>query len=135
MARNSRSGVKTSGLRDLNRALDRIDKEFRKASVKRLRKIGDQVRATARGSAPFHTGTLRRSLRVSARMDGASIISSLSYAPVVEYGGTIAPRGTPFTIAPAHFINDAVVIHTSDIEDHLGDLLELIAHGNGFPLP
>ncbi len=124
--------IRTTGLGALNRSLNRISRESRRQSVGRLREIARRVRGTAQSKAPVQTGRLRGSLRYSASNRGAAITSTLPYAPVHEYGGTISPRGAPITIPERRFVGRAIQQDARRIEEQVGDLLDGIARRNGF---
>lgn len=124
--------LNASGLSDLRRDLGKIDKDLGKSATTHLRGVAAKVRVDARVRTPVRSGRLQRSVRYSVRAKGASIYSNEVYAPVIEYGGTIAPSGTPFTIKPRRFLNEAADANTRFIEEELGQLLDVIAGQNGF---
>ena len=124
--------VRTVGLGALNRALGRIDKDLRKQSVAHLRDVAREVRDEARPMTPVRSGDLRRSLRYQASNRGASVSSNLPYAPVVEWGGTIQPRGVPITFPRTRMLGRSVEQNTDDIEEQIGRLFDGIARTNGF---
>lgn len=129
---DSEFAIRTEGLAKLNRDLGKISKDLRKDSLRELREIGKKVRSTARPLAPVRTGALARSYRYSATNRGASVRSALPYAPVIEYGRTISPKGVPIEFKESRPLGKAVQTHASDIEDQIGDLLDGIARRNGF---
>jgi hypothetical protein len=135
MAAKRSVGIRAHGLRQLNRDLGKISKDFSRGSVNYLRSIGKKVQRTAKAGAMEQrvTGELARSYRVSAGQRGTAITSRLPQAGVLEFGGEISPRGTPFTIEPHQFVVDAIEREAGDIEEQFGDLLDRIARGNGFP--
>ena len=133
MARaDSEFAVRTRGLAKLNRSFGKIDREMRKDSVRELREIAKKVRGTARGLAPVRTGKLAGSLRYSASNRGATIQSKLPQAAPLEYGGVIAPRGTPITLPRHRFVGRAIRQDARQIEEQLGDVFDRIARGEGF---
>lgn len=124
--------VRVEGLSALNRDLGRINKDLQKASKAKLRLVAKQVRGTARGFAPRKTGRLAGSLRYSATAKGARVTSSLDYAPVHEYGGTISPAGGEIHIRRSRFVGRAVKQDADRIEHEIADLLDFIARRHGF---
>src|SRR3954465_1154146 len=90
--------VKVDGLRDFRRDLKRTDTEAAKALQKELRQAVGKVAIEAAATAPRKTGTLARSYRPFTRGNVAGVRSNLPYAPVIEYGGTIEPKGSPVHI-------------------------------------
>lgn len=127
--------VKVRGLRTLNRDLKKIDVEFSKDTRKKYKQIVETAAVTARATEPHLTGELALETKVASRLKGAAIVNRLPQAGVIEYGGDIAPRGVTIHFERRLAINDAVDAHTRDIEDQVGDLLDRIAHSNGFDQP
>lgn len=125
-------GIRVVGYRDTLRALNRVDKQLRKDTVKALREAAKPVLADARQHTPVRTGALASSLRISVTGRGASIGSRLPQAPVHEFGGTIRPKGAPITIARREMVTGAVARHATRIEEAVVRAFDLVARRNGF---
>ncbi len=82
--------------------------------------------------APRRTGQLAASIRPGARGTTAYVRSSLPYAGVQEFGGTIRPRGTPMHIRGRHFVGRAVDHQADTIVDAIGDGIDRLAVAHGF---
>jgi phage gpG-like protein len=133
MARDRSVGVQVRGLSQLNRSLGRIDKDLRRESLRHIREVTRKVRDTARDKyTPKLTGELAKSLRYSVANRGAVVSSAHPGSEVHEYGGRIAPRGTPITIERARMVGNAVKDHADGIEDQLASILDRIAATEGF---
>lgn len=132
MARDREFAVRTEGLGALNRSLGRISKDLKRESVRHLRGTAKEVRDTAKPLTPVKSGALQRSLRYQASTRSASVSSSLPYAGVHEFGGTVSPRGVPIAIPKSRMLGRAVQQETPRIEQELGNLLDRIARANGF---
>lgn len=130
--RDTEFAVRTQGLGALNRSLGRISKDLRKESIRHLRETAREVRDTAKPLTPVRTGKMAGSLRYQASARGASVSSAHPGAGVHEYGGVIAPRGTPITIQKSRMLGTAVQRETPRIEEDIGNLLDRIARQNGF---
>jgi len=130
--RDTEFSVKTQGLNQTLRALNRVNKDAGKEVKRGLREIAKKVRADARPLAPVKTGKLAASYRYSATNKGAAVGSSLPYAGVVEFGGTIRPRGVPIKFKPSRPLGRAVQKDTAHIEEELGRLFDDLARRNGF---
>lgn len=122
--------IRTEGLAALNRSLGKISREMRSDSVKELGRIGEKVRVKAVPQVPHRTGVTAGSLKVGATGKGTRIYSLLPQAPVIEYGGTIAPRGTPIKFARTRMVANA--IQATDVEGEIDRLFVRISARNGF---
>lgn len=118
--------IDTSGLRELQRDLRRVDKNLGKASDRVMREIANEIRDDIRTSTarPYRTGKLRKSVKSRVRRGGASLVSKLPQAPVFEWGGTIRPRGAPITIERTEFIRGRVIKHREKTEKALEKALD-----------
>jgi hypothetical protein len=124
--------VKTEGLAELRRDLKRldplIDRELRDA----IRDAADKVAVTAGALAPRDSGALAHSIRPYVAGAKASVGSTLPYAGVLEFGGTIRPRGVPITFQPAGMVGRAVEDHADQIVEDIGDGIERAARRAGW---
>lgn len=124
--------VKVEGLKELRRDLRQQDRETLKEVQKTLKGAADIVRAEAAATAPRRTGALAGSYRAFTRGNAAGVRSPLPYAGVVEYGGTIQPRGVPIVFRRYEPITRAVERNRDRIVEHLGDGLEAAARRTGW---
>jgi hypothetical protein len=124
--------VNTDGLRDFRRDLRRLEPEVDKELRGELRDAVGKVAAIAALLAPRRTGTLARSYRPFVTQRTAGIRSTLPYAPVIEYGGTISPRGTDILIRRSEPVTRAVQRETDRIVDEFGDAVERAADQTGW---
>ena len=137
---DSQFSIQTEGLNQLNRSLGKIDKDLKRSSLRHLRDTAGDVARTAGSLAPKGKRPLppNRKVRLAdsfkgaANQRGASVVSHLPQAPVFEYGGTIAPKGTPITINRTQMVGKAVQKDARRIEEEVGNLLDRIARSNGF---
>jgi hypothetical protein len=124
--------VRTEGLRDFRRDLKRMDPQLDKELRVELRDAVVKVTARAALLAPRRTGALAKSYRPFVTQRQAGIRSSLPYAPVIEYGGTISPRGTDIVIKRSEPVTRAVERETDEIVDAFGDAVERAADKTGW---
>ena len=104
-----------------------FDKEADKELRKSIRTAALKVAAEAAASAPRRSGALAKSIRPYVSGAKASIGSTLPYAGVVHWGGTIHPRGVDIKFPRTEFITKAVARHTDQIVDDIGDGIERAA--------
>jgi hypothetical protein len=115
--------VRTEGLAELRRDFKRLDPLIDKELADAIKEGAGKVATTAGALAPRgETGDLAHGFRAYVSGARASIGSTVPYAGVHEYGGTIAPRGVPITIRASHAVGRA-------IEDHAEEIVEDIAEG------
>lgn len=119
--------VRVDGLREFRRDLKRVDNEADKELRKSIRTAALKVAAEAAASAPRRSGALAKSIRPYVSGARASIGSTLPYAGVVHWGGTIQPRGVDIRFPRTEFITKAVERHTDQIVDDIGDGIERAA--------
>src|SRR4051812_28631651 len=91
--------VQTHGLAELRRDLKRLDPLVDRELRDSIREAAGKVAVTAGALAPFRTGELAHSIRPYVSGARASVGSTLPYAGVVHWGGTIRPRGVPIKFA------------------------------------
>lgn len=122
----SETRIDTSGLRELQRDLRRIDKNLPKALTKTLREIGNEARDEIRASKarPYRTGKTRRGVKTSVRRGGVSLVTKLPQGPVWEWGGTIRPRGAPISIPRTEFIRGTVIKRRGETEKAVGQVID-----------
>jgi hypothetical protein len=124
--------VRTEGLRDFRRDLKRLDPQLDKELRDELKVAVTRVAVRAAATAPRRSGRLARSYRPFLTMRGAGVASTLPYAPVIEYGGTISPRGTPIKIRRYEPVTRAVEADANRIVEQFGNAVERAADRTGW---
>jgi hypothetical protein len=124
--------VNTDGLRDFRRDLKRLDPQLDRELRTEMREAVVKVAAQAALLAPRRTGALAQSYRPFVTLKSAGIRSNLPYAPVVEYGGTISPRGMDITFRRAEPVTRAVMRDADEIVESFGDAVERAADRTGW---
>lgn len=126
--------IDTSGIKALARDLGKIDRKLRGALVAELRSIGNDARDAVRRShePPFETGRKRGSVRTSVRGAAISLYSLQPDAAVWNWGGKIAPRGSPIQIPRTEFVSGEVAKRSEDTEERLEGILDATAARYGF---
>lgn len=124
--------VDVKGLADLRRDLRATDRAAGREIQKVLKEAAALAAREASTLAPRRTGALARSYRPFTRGNTAGVRSPLPYAGVVEFGGTISPRGVPITFRPYEPINRAIERRRDAIINHIGDGIEAVARRNGW---
>lgn len=132
MPERGRVVVHTEGLRTFRRDLKRLDPALDRELRKELRTGVAIVAARAAQIAPRQSGRLARSYRPFVTQSGAGIRSSLPYAPVIEYGGEISPRGTPIRFARRMPVTTAAEQYADRLVDKFGDAVERAADRTGW---
>ena len=82
--------------------------------------------------APRKTGRLARSYRPFTRGNTAGVRSRLPYAGVIEFGGTISPKGTPIDIRRYEPVTRAVEQRADAVEAELAAGFDDLARAHGF---
>lgn len=124
--------VKTEGLRDLRKALRKLDRDSDKELVRSLKAAMRPTLAIAQRMAPRSSGKLAVTGRAFVAGKQVGIRFTSPYAAVHHWGGTIAPRGTKFKIKRTEFALRAVASRVDEIVDELGDGFEDAARKNGW---
>ncbi len=124
--------VRIEGLAELRRDLRRMQPDARKEVTRALREGAVVVAAASGPLAKRRTGRLAQSFRPGASGNSAFVRSRLPYAAVQEFGGTIAPRGTPITIRPQPAVTRALELTEERIVDKVGDAIDEVARRNGW---
>jgi phage gpG-like protein len=119
--------VHVDGLREFRRDLKRTDAEVAKGLQKELKGAVAKVSIEAAATAPRKSGALSRSYRPFTRGNIAGVRSTLPYAGVIEYGGTIRPKGTDITIRKYEPVTRAVERRREQIVNDIGDAIESAA--------
>ena len=83
-----------------------------------------KVRVNASHERPYDTGTLRRSVDLTASPGDVSIWSSVVYSRIWEFGGTVEPNGVHITIPKTEFVGSQITAAGEGCEERLGEILE-----------
>lgn len=89
--------VEVVGLRDVVKALRAAGADIEEELKGPLREIAEEAARAVRGKVPVKTGRWRDSITAGATQRAAYVAwgkGSVPYAPWLEFGGTIKPRGT-----------------------------------------
>jgi hypothetical protein len=124
--------IQLQGWADFRRDLKAIDRDFPKEANRVLKAAVGEVAVEAAVTAPRRTGRLSRSYRPFTRGMIAGVRSTLPYAPVIEYGGTISPRGVDITFPKRETVTRAAERRANDVVDKFGDGIEDLARRHGW---
>jgi phage gpG-like protein len=124
--------VRIEGLADLRRDLRKMAPAVLKEMRDVLKDSATLVAGDARPLAAHRTGKLAASYRPGTAGNSAFVRSRLPYAGVQEFGGRIAPRGTPITIKATPAVTRSLDKNAERIVDKLGDGIDKVAARNGF---
>jgi phage gpG-like protein len=105
----------------------RMEPEAAKGLRDDIKHAAGKVALTAGANAPRRTGALQHSIRVFVSGARASIGSTLPYAGVVHWGGTIAPKGTKILFRRNEFVTRAIADHQDQIVEDIADGVERAA--------
>jgi hypothetical protein len=125
-------GVDTSDFKRLRKDLRAFDKDIARAVDAGLKEAARPIAGEAAALAPRRTGALARSYRPYVRGGVVGVRSSLPYASLVEFGGTIAPRGAPITFRPSLPLVHATERHADDVVQAIDRELGAAAREHGF---
>lgn len=124
--------IKVKGLAELRRDLRATDREMLKEVQGALKDAAGIAAREAEATAPRRTGTLARSYRPFTRGNVAGVASTVPYAPVIEYGGTIKPKGSPIAIRRYEPVTRAIERQSEAIVERIGDGIEEAARRTGW---
>ena len=119
--------VRVDGLREFRRDLKRLEPQADKELRLSIRDAARKIAAEAALAAPRRSGALAKSIRPYVSGARASIGSTLPYAGVIHYGGTIEPNGVPIKLPRTEFISKAVERGADELVDDIGDGIEKAA--------
>lgn len=97
------SGVKVDGLKELRRALNRIDPELTQVLRGELLEIGKDIAADAQTKVPVRTGRARGSIRAGVSGNRAYIAGGKKAVPYfgwLDFGSRTPRRGRPRSVGP-----------------------------------
>jgi hypothetical protein len=124
--------VRIEGLADLRRDLRQSAPEVRRDVTRALKQGAIVVAATAAPLTARRTGKLAGAWRPGAAGNTAFVRNRVPYAGVQEFGGTIRPKGTPFTIKPHPAGTRALQLREEAIVDAVGDAVMGVFERHGF---
>jgi hypothetical protein len=96
-------GVRIEGIKELRRALNKIDKELTKEFRGELKKIGDDVANDARSSVPSRTGRARGSIRSGMSGNNGYVAGGKKAVPYygwLDFGSREPRSGNPRSRGP-----------------------------------
>lgn len=96
-------GVRVDGLKELRRALNRIDPELTKELRLDLKAIGDEVAADAKRRVPQRSGRSRASIRSGVSGNKAYVAGGKKLVPWygwLDFGSRTARTGQPRSVGP-----------------------------------
>lgn len=125
-------GVEIEGLRELRRDLSAVDRDAGREVQGAIKGAVDRVAQEAASTAPRRTGALAASYRAFTRGNVAGVRSRLVYAPVLEYGGTIKPRGAPITFPRRLIVTKAAEREADRVAGEIANEFERIADRHGW---
>jgi hypothetical protein len=132
MAKADAAEIRVDGLRQLRRDLKELGGTVDKGLTRQLRYEVGKVATEAGNLAPFDSGQLAASYRPFVTQRTAGVRSRLPYAPVIEYGGTIRPRGVDITFARSEPVTRAVLRTADEIVDGFTAAIERAARSAGW---
>lgn len=118
-------GAKVTGLKELlnsfddviNGIGDALNDELRVTTEKAHREITSSTRR------PYLTGFTRKS---TGHVPGKEVYSTLAWARIWEFGGTVSPRGHAITFPKTEWMSRPVIDAFEDIDQRLGDRFDVI---------
>lgn len=90
------------------------------------------VASDARTLAPRRTGALAESITATTAGHAGIVKSTLPYAAVHEWGGTIRPRGTPVHIKRSEYVGRAQDRNADKVRHALETGFAAVARSNGW---
>ena len=127
-----RDAVQVEGLAALRKGLRGVDKDALKAVQAVTKTAAGIVAVEASRLAPRQTGALAASIKGTTSGNKGVVRSPLPYANVVNWGGTISPRGTPVTFKRADFIGRAMDAKGDEVQAALEQGFDALARRNGW---
>jgi hypothetical protein len=124
--------VQVKGLAELRRDLRRLDREMLGEVRDTLKRGADIIARDAASLAPRRTGALAASYRAFTRGNLAGVRSNLPYAGVVEYGGTISPRGVPILFQRSAPVTRAAERQADSVAREVADGIDKAALRSGW---
>lgn len=130
--RNSQYAVTVRGYSAFRRSLRRLDKDLDTQLRDYVKEIAGEVAEEARKRTPVRSGALQNSIRASVTQKRATIYSTKPYAGVVEWGGTIRPKGAPIKFDAARMMVGAVESKSEEVEARMLRIFDSLTSTSGF---
>jgi len=124
--------IRVEGLREMRTAFRQVDRGMLKEVQAVTRLAAKVVASEASRRAPRLSGALAGSIKGTTSGDRGIVRSKLPYAGVQEFGGTIAPRGTPIHIRPRNFVGGAIDAKAEQIEREMLAGYDLVVRRAGW---
>lgn len=131
--------VHTADLRGLRQDLESVQLGLGRELTRILREEARLIAAGAIANTPIGPGPtpgnpephMASTIASRATATGAAITSTHPGAGVLEYGGTIAPRGTPITIAQNAMAHRAADDQRAAFERRVGQRIDALLRRHG----
>jgi len=126
MAGRGPEPVRVDGLKELRRTLKKLDPVSAKALTKELKGSVGPIIRDARGRVKVRTGKHRDAMRPFAQGARVGVRLPLPSAELLNWGGTISPKGHPITFPRTEFLTKPAEKHRDEIPDAIGDAIERV---------
>lgn len=129
--------IEVNGLRDLQSALRKIDKELPRELAAGLAEAAKIVADAARGKVPQRTGRAAASIKVRKQQRAASIAmggAKASYMPWLDFGGKVGRNRSvhrPF-IPGGRYVYPTLSDKNEEVVDKIDEVIERLAGRAGF---
>lgn len=134
--RVTEGSIQIVGFAKLRRDLKRMDVETNKRLSDYLKVITRQAATDAKRNlisrSKHSRGRVSGTIKASVTQRRTSIYSNHPAAGVLEYGGTIRPRGVPIRIGEKGYMRGAIITATDDVETKLAEIARIIESSGGF---
>jgi hypothetical protein len=124
--------VRIEGLAALRKDLRAMQPDARREVTKALKEGAVLVQRAAGPFTARKTGTLAGAWRAGASGNTAFVRNRVPYAGVLEFGGTIRPKGAPVVIKAHPAGTRALAAREDQIVDRIGDAIEQVAARHGW---
>jgi phage gpG-like protein len=106
--------------------------DVRREIPKALKEGAKLVQRAGRPYVARRSGDLAADWRIGGGQKAVYLRNRKPYAGVIEFGGTIQPKGTPFTIAAQPSMTRALEERQEQIVEAIGDALDGVATRHGW---
>lgn len=124
--------VHIEGLAELRRDLRKMQPAARREVTRAMKPAAELVRKTAVPFTARRSGDLAGGWRAGAAGNKAYVRNRLPYAGVVEFGGTIRPKGAPVVIRAHPAATRALELKQEQIVDLVADAIDNVAQRHGW---
>lgn len=128
--------IRVVGLKEFHKRLRETDRDLGRQLTKVNKYVAGMLADATRPALPEASGALRRSLRPGATGKTARVTmggARAPYAPWIEFGGTIAPRGTPIKrerVPSGRYLYRALAEHRDRLVDAYFDEVSAMLRRN-----